>query len=204
MNTKSEKSLKRWIIPKLEEKNKSPHGAYRVGIYDNKFAQALGELVGLWTHVEEEMIMILRILLGSEQAPARQIFNSLSSERIRYDIMKLLLEGTPINLNRERVYDDVLTEFWSLRGIRNDYVHGLWLTHSSGKVFLSPKSTDAYSFLRQRHVPLTQVTHPAKRMHELIQKITVIEVQERRQREYARQHGSSPETPPPPVDGKNI
>jgi hypothetical protein len=48
------------------------------------------------------MIVILRILLGGElNAPARQIFNSLVSERARYDIMKLLLEGTPINRNRE-------------------------------------------------------------------------------------------------------
>ncbi|MDQ6701726.1 MAG: hypothetical protein M3Z96_00735 [Pseudomonadota bacterium] len=205
MNTKTAEQLKRWSAPTSRAKIDSPRGDYKYGIHNKKFAQALGELVGQWTRVEEEMIAILRILLGGERnAPAREIFNSLVSERVRYDLMKLLLEQTPINRNREPVYDEVLTEFWSLRGIRNDYVHGLWATHECGKVFLSLKSTDDSFYLRQRHVSLNQMTHEAKRMRELTQKILVIEIQERRQRLRARRGESSPGTPPPLVDGKSI
>ncbi len=205
MNTKTAEPLKRWSFPTSQEKINSPSGEYTFGIHNKKFAQALGGLVGQWTRVEEEMIAILRILLGGERnAPAREIFNSLVSERMRYDLMKLLLEQTPINRNREPVYDEVLTEFWSLRGIRNDYVHGLWATHDSGKVFLSPRATNDLLYPRQRRISVKQVTHEAKRMRELTKKIIIIAFQERRQRMLARRDESSPGTPPPPVDGKSI
>lgn len=118
------------------------------------------------------MIIILEDLLGGGPGvPARQIFRSIVSNEARKKVMLGLLERAQINRSKDRFYDDIIAEFYSLNGIRNDYIHGLWATHESGRVFLTVESVDDFHFLAAREVKSTDLEATIEQMHKLNRKL---------------------------------
>lgn len=105
----------------------SPGGKYRWDLGDENIAMALGVLVVRFSHAEEHLIDILRILIGSEDSGvARQIFRSVAGDKARLEIIRGLLERTIRNAKRTRDFDDALKAFEVVKNKRNRFVHGLW------------------------------------------------------------------------------
>jgi hypothetical protein len=173
MNTPSSKPKQRYSWAPLAPK--SPSGSYTSGITVPQFAQVLGEIVAYWSEIEEAMILVLAILLGNaniHQSPARQVFRSLTSEQVRLKVMRSLLHEAPINQDKDEIFDEIIDEFEALNKLRNNYVHGLWATHRSGRVFIAEATTDNdVPFLRQKPISIKQLENTLKRMRDLITKI---------------------------------
>jgi hypothetical protein len=62
---------------------KAPKGAYTSGIYDQYTLMRLGAICGIWTHIEEVMIVFFSFLLGDKggagkarSSPCRLAFGS--------------------------------------------------------------------------------------------------------------------------------
>lgn len=168
MNTSRSKEPKRYSF--RPGKNRPRDGSHAFGLYDPKYHKALGEMISLWPHVEEQMIDILRELIGSDfSLPARQIFKSVVSNEARRKMMLALLERSPANMNKDRFYDDAIAEFYSLNGRRNDYVHGIWSTHQeTGRVSIAVESIDDFYFFESRYVPVTEIQTLTKEMDKFL------------------------------------
>ncbi len=114
--------------------------------------EALGVIVSKWPHVEEAAILFFNDLLGSPNGPAREIFRSLPSERARLETMRGVLQWHHSNREKGGEYDSVLNRFEKLNVRRNRYVHGLWSTHETGRVFLAPAVVDAHPAISSEEV----------------------------------------------------
>ncbi|WP_139167810.1 hypothetical protein [Bauldia litoralis] len=164
MNTPSSKPLVRFKGYGLDgnPRGRPPDGEFVSGIHNAELAQVIGQLVGVWPHLEESMIDVFAQLAGDQTKIASYaIFRSITAERLRVDIMRTLLTATPLNVSREQVFDEVIDEFASINKLRNDYVHGIWYTASKdGKTYLSPPSaSNPHAFLAARRVSVKQAEH---------------------------------------------
>jgi hypothetical protein len=62
----------------------------------------VGQIAAYWVAVEEEMIELLRDLIGGgKELPARQIFRSIVSNDARRKLLVALLEQAPINRTKD-------------------------------------------------------------------------------------------------------
>ena len=139
-----------------------------MGLHNPEFAVVLGDLVTYWPHLEEQMIDFFALLMGETQDfPARQIFRSIVAQSARVKVMKALLERTRTNRDKDEEYDRIVTDFAALNDLRNVYVHGLWLTHESSRVFLSELALDDFHFLKKREVRLEELKTARIRMGNL-------------------------------------
>jgi hypothetical protein len=80
MNTPRSKPRKHHTgrVPRLSRR---PDGSYSSGLWSETHAMLLGQIASYWVVVEEEMIEILRDLIGGDKKlPARQIFRSIASK----------------------------------------------------------------------------------------------------------------------------
>jgi hypothetical protein len=82
-----------------------------------------------------------------------------------------VLEKSAINRTKTTEYDEIITEFESLNGKRNTYVHGLWDTHESGRAFLSEPSLHDFYFYKRREVPIQELQNVVIRMRNLARRI---------------------------------
>ena len=126
MNTPKTRKPKRYKPRSLGEL-KNPDGRYVSGLWNERFALLLGQLVSYWPMVEDKMIGILADLLdyppsAGTNGPPRQIFRSIISNQARRKLMLSLLERSRINKDKEQYYDEVIAEFDKLNAKRNDYV----------------------------------------------------------------------------------
>jgi hypothetical protein len=72
MSTPRSKPVKRYSY-KPGSGFPAPDGTYMSGLFNHEMAAELGMLAGMWTHLEEQMIVVLRHLLGTAKAtPHRQ------------------------------------------------------------------------------------------------------------------------------------
>jgi len=154
---------------------KAPTGTYHYGV-TNEMAQAIGDMIVQWSHLEEAMIEVLASLLGgANDAPARQIFRSLTSVQARLKVMNSLLHEAKSNKGKPKYYGEIISEFASLNKLRNQYVHGLWYTHATGAPFISkPTSDDEMPFLARKPISVKQVQHTVKRMMTLLGDLTAM------------------------------
>jgi hypothetical protein len=177
MNTPRTKQPKRFTLQRASPV-RTRDGDYGTGLYNEPFITLIGQIATQWPHVEDVMIGILSDLLGNAPirgrttGPARQIFRAVLSNRARTKIMASLLEKASINRNKDPFYDDVIEEFDKLNGKRNAYLHGLWYTHGSGKVFLSEQSLDDFHFFDAREVKVGELEDVLDRMGTLLTKVT--------------------------------
>lgn len=134
-----------------------PEGRYIAGIQNEKFAALFGETIATWVHVEDMMIQILQDLLGNKSAPARQIFHSVLANSARKKLMLACLQKAKINAKKTDLYEIIITQFSKLNDLRNTYLHGLWYTHESGRVFLSESAMDDFHYMDSREVDIDEL-----------------------------------------------
>lgn len=169
MNTPRSRPLKRYSRTcRQAEGNEVPAGGYYSGLNDApEHAKLLGNLVASWSHIEERMIEILSLLLGSIDMPSRQIFRAIQSEHTRIKVITALLEEAPQNAAKGAEYDEIIARFASLNKARNKYVHGLWHTHDSGRVFIAEASANELHLRAQREVTIEELETKLAEMGQL-------------------------------------
>jgi len=143
------------------------------------------------------MIEIVQDLLGGNRAmPSRQIFyGMIAAARIK--VLRSILEEGPLNATKDDFYDKTIDEYKSLNKIRNDYIHGLWYTHASGRLFISERTTDDLHFMEQREVELKEIEKFILRMGAFVQTIR------RHSHKRRMKQPSSPQTPSPRLPSKD-
>jgi hypothetical protein len=151
---------------------KVPDGRYDDGISEPAFAAKFGEMASLWPHIEDRMIAVLAELLGGDhRLPSRQIYRSIISPQARIKVLRSLLERTEMNQRKDGIYDEILNEFASLNNLRNTYLHGLWHTHESGRVFFIEASLDETSLFEHREVQIDEMVSAIQKMTSLEDRI---------------------------------
>ena len=154
--------------------SKRPDGHYRTGLWDDAYLKCVGQIATYFPLIENEMIRILGDLLGAGGGmSARQIFASINSHKARVKVMTSLLEHSYVNRMKGSEYDEFISEFDGMANSRNDYVHHIWWTHSSGRVFLAPPSVTDYGWHDGREVTLNELEGVIERMGELMRRLQV-------------------------------
>lgn len=194
MNTPRTKPLQRYGS-RPSKKGNTVDGHYRSGLWNEKIVSAIGQIATYWPHVEEGMIEILRELLGGhKELPARQVFRSIINQQARIQVLTALLEQSWLNRHKDQFYDDIIGEFAGLNKKRNEYVHGLWWTHDSDRVFLCVEAIDDGSFLDGREVTYKEVEAVFLRMSALSAKLVAHRIEQMKAR--AKEQTSREATPP--------
>jgi hypothetical protein len=104
----------------------------------------------------------------------RQIYRSIISPQSRIKVLRSLLQRTELNQRKDPIYDEVIDEFSSLNDQRNTYLHGLWHTHESGRVFFIEASQDEMSIFQNREVHLNEIDEFIDRLDALENRIANI------------------------------
>jgi hypothetical protein len=159
---KSSKPLKRYAIkpPNID----APEGHYKPGILNEKFALLFAQNISIWVHVEDLMIGVLQDLLGGKRTPARQIFHSVISNKVRTELLRVCLQRSKINAKKTDIYEMMILQFSKLNSKRNTFLHGLWYTHESGRVFLSESAVDDFHYFNSREVKIEEFEEMDKEM----------------------------------------
>jgi hypothetical protein len=152
-----------------------PQGGYETGITEQVFAAKFGNMATRWPHIEDLMIGVFTELLGGDASlPTRQIYRSIISPQSRIKVLRSLLQRTELNQRKDPIYDEVIDEFSSLNDQRNTYLHGLWHTHESGRVFFIEASQDEMSIFQNREVHLNEIDEFIDRLDALENRIANI------------------------------
>lgn len=177
MNTPRSKPIVRHTgsIKLPKKPPKMLQGNYTGGLHNPDIASYVGSLITYLPHIEERMITIMSLLMGGN-APARQVFRSLTSEEARIKVMRSLLERAPINQDKDKAFDEVIDLFVEVKNKRNAYAHGLWWTHDETKrTFIEePTTSEGFGFFSRREVKLNELKATTKRMNDLIRKANSI------------------------------
>jgi hypothetical protein len=167
----SSKVTKRYVGSKPPKPN-AILGKYEAGIKTEKFAALFGQTIATWVHVEDLMIQVLQDLLGSKSAPARQIFHSIISNRARKMLMLACLQKARINIRKTDLYENMISQFSAINATRNTFLHGLWYTHESGRIFLSESAVNDFHYTDAREVKIEELEDMNKAMAILANTIT--------------------------------
>lgn len=171
MNVPRSRPIVRWNNRPSQKKKarlpKSPDGRYHAGLFNQEIGAAVASIIAQLPHIEERMIQVMAILIGDNNAPAREIFRSLNSEDARVKVMRSLLHTAQRNMAKGPEFDELIDLFVEIKKKRNSYAHGQWWTHQSGRVFLdepSPDWTDTY--LSRREIKAGELNAAIKRIGE--------------------------------------
>jgi hypothetical protein len=142
---------------------------------DNKeIATLFGQLCVAWPHFEDQMISVFRSLLGVQRGDsetARLLFTSIVNQKVRIDLMRVLLERGRQNKDRGMDYDFILSEFKQLNDLRNKYVHGRWWTHENGDTYLQSDNSVPSFQIRYRKVTARELEAFMQRLNGLWQRV---------------------------------
>jgi hypothetical protein len=160
---KPSKPLRRYALKPPNDD--APEGHYKPGILNEGFAALFGRNISIWVHVEDLMIGVLQDLLGGgKRAPARQIFHSIVSNQARKSLLLTCLQRSKINAKKTDIYETIIQQFSNLNAKRNTFLHGLWYTHESGRVFLSESAVDDFHYFNSREVKIEELEEMDKAM----------------------------------------
>jgi hypothetical protein len=118
--------------------------------------RAIGHVAAQWAYLETELDCLLSLLSKHEKAEKLELPNAQSFKNrmtnLR-EVSKALLE------NQEKPLDeiiDIITDASSLRGFRDDIIHGQWKLHRKGPV-LTPGiiATNRYPSYKVRKMKFT-------------------------------------------------
>lgn len=122
-------------------------------IEDPEIAKAFASVVTNFVYLEERMVSVLAVLLGSsDRTVASYIMRSIRSPAARIEVMKELLEKAPINQQLDDDYDDIIREFRSISVERNEYAHGRWWTDFKKQETVLDDTDDPNATLHIRRV----------------------------------------------------
>ena len=176
MNTPRSKPPKRFTNqrPRKIGRTPEPDGEYKNGLFNDDYLNLVGKIITYLPNLEERMIEFMALLMGGDQAPARQVFRSLNSEDAKLKILTSLLEDSPLNKNKGAEYDEAISLFATVKKKRNAYAHGLWYTHESSRVWLAEASSDELFFFDKREVKIGELTATLQEMADLWHKLSAI------------------------------
>lgn len=161
-------------------------GTWIAGIRNKEIIFLFGEIFSDWVHVEEAMIDMVDVLIFPDGktlrqvenelrgfSPGRQIFRPISSNNTRAKVLLALLNYFPGNDRKKSdpIYEHIISEFQTLAGLRNDYLHGLWWTKNNGDVYLQIENVEQISFNRKRRIPKADFQSFLNRMGKLMKDI---------------------------------
>ena len=175
---------------------KLPDGELRMGLLDPDLAQIIGRIVGQWTHAEEAMSMLLAAIAGISESAGRNAFRSILNQHARITVMRNLLEKSHEAVSLGPEYDAFLDEFEKLNGLRNQYLHSVWLTDDrTGKVYLIEAETTHFAHLDPRRITAKELTAVEDRIISLRQSV-IDHAHARRDRIAAERYQASRKTRP--------
>jgi hypothetical protein len=152
-----------------------PDGSYDGAITNAEIGATFGRMASLWSHIEDAMIDVLTELLGGNaDLPSRQIFRSIVSSQARIKVMRSLLQRVELNDTKDTIYDEVINEFAALNDLRNTFLHGLWYTHESGRVYFVEESIDDLSVFHAREVTAQEIEALIHRMTALEDRVAAL------------------------------
>ena len=195
MNTPRTKPLVRFGQP-VKMGREGPNGHYVAALTNDLFVLAVGRIATYFSSLENEMINVMADLMGGENPPARQVYFSIVNQNARIKVMTAMLEQSSVNIDKDGSYDKILSDFTGIKNSRNDYVHGLWWTHDSGRVFLASPDPDEFSWHCGREVIIQELEGVVHRMDDLAGRLK--EIRSRRYREGAQRQASRQTHQPPP------
>lgn len=175
MNTPRTKKPTRW---QSKTSSAPREGARLFGIHEPEVQAAYGFVVSYWPQVEERMIGFLAELIngsppegGAIPMSARRIFRSIIAPTAKIKVMRDLLENSYQNADKPSLYDELIDEYASLNGARNNYVHALWWT-SHGKTLMSHTDQDYLGhFDDLKTVTAAELTSFAARMRDFFTRL---------------------------------
>ena len=94
--------------------------------WEIQYARLLGMCVAAWAHAEEALTLVLGTLLGVDHRRAEIVFYASRSEQFRVDLIRQLARELPLPPKALETLNKRLTQFTTLAGKRNTYIHGLW------------------------------------------------------------------------------
>lgn len=197
MNTPRSKKPKRYKTTLIE----TPGGMYQNGIQNHGLQRVIGLIITQWPHMEEKMVGFFGDLIGvADEGSARLIFRSIINQNTRLDIMRAVLQRSPLHKDSSASLDEIVDEFASLNVLRNKYAHSLWYTHEDGRrVFIEEETSAYHQFLAKREVTTAELLSVVQRMAGLFNKLkrhTQIAT-------LARALATSPRTPLQQSSGEN-
>ena len=198
MNTPRTKPLTRFGQP-LKRKYEGPDGHYTATLLNDLFVLAVGRIATFFPSLENGMIDLMADLMGGEDPPARQVYFSIVNQNARIKVMTAMLEQSSLNMDKNETYDKIITDFTTIKNKRNEYVHGIWWTHNTGRVFLASPEPDEFSWHNGREVLIQELEHVVQQMNDLAGKLKGICT--RRLRERAQRQALRQEPPAPPDKG---
>jgi hypothetical protein len=146
-----------------------PPGIYTSGIHDAEIAADVCRIITEWPHIEEHFIPLFAQLTGiTDINSARIVFRTVISQDARLKIMKAMLEKAPHHADKTIKFDELIAEFKSLNGARNEYAHAIWWTEDQGKVYLSSDLDTYFGYGTPRLVPRNETTNILSRTKKLL------------------------------------
>lgn len=162
MNTPKSKMPKRYTRKPAEP------GTHKGFIQDPEVAALLGRMISQWSHIEEMMVDLFRELTTiQDHGVARIVFRSIIAQSAREKIMRAALERALVHKAKPAIYDELISEFMALNGIRNDYVHGLWWTDEQQRTILQVQTATWDIAVAGREVTKAEIEANIKKMGDL-------------------------------------
>ena len=122
-------------------------------IESTEVAKRFAEVMTGFVYLEERMASVLAVLLGnSDRIAASYVLRAIRSPTGRIEVMKDLLENSPMNAELGEEYDHILREFRSINAERNTYAHGKWWTDFRNKQTIIDETDDPNEPLHVRRV----------------------------------------------------
>jgi hypothetical protein len=88
-----------------------------------KLAAALGECIGVWSYVDNEIGGLFGILLGTSSPAAHRVFVTLRRWANQQECLSAAAEGT-LSATEMSLYRGLITEYKGLESERNELAHG--------------------------------------------------------------------------------
>jgi hypothetical protein len=151
----------------------APPGEYSESLLNPEVGALVAQVTAEFVHLEGSMAYVLAVLLEMEDPTgAWYVLRSIKSPRARVDVMKDLLEKSPLNVERSAAYDKYLGEFWRINKRRNAYVHGTWYTScNDNSAWLAEEDEHGVAFMEAHPVrpeDLSQLLTEIKALREAI------------------------------------
>jgi len=146
-----------------------PPGSYTSGIHNTEIATDVCRIITEWPHIEEQFIPLFAQLTGiNDINSARIVFRTIVSQDARLKIMMAMLEKSPHHADKAVKFDELIAEFKSLNGARNEYAHALWWTEDRGDVYLSSNLDTYFGYSEPRVMPKNETKQILARTKKLL------------------------------------
>lgn len=121
-------------------------------------AAALGRLLGHWAFLETQLMGVLQALLYTSQRKSKFVWQEFNSARGKIELAQRLNFHFTGDASLKDDLDKLLAQAQSLNGMRNNYIHALWVDPGGSDNTLERMSNSLegnYKKEDKKWVPLT-------------------------------------------------